>query len=151
MALSIGTHIEWGHFDSAGKFFIDGHGRTGDIKARDIPAGMAVYRCVGRLKAGAGRANENVEAVEVLTIDDVGTRISQEGMELLAPQPTDIIETSPGNFQWQYVIDGGGMDVADYVALRASMKANAVWGASHATAPSNLVRLPMGVNGKPGQ
>src|SRR6187551_1904968 len=107
MALAIGTHVEWGFFDASGKFKIHGTGRVGVITARDIPAGAAIYRCAGRLKAGAKRANENVVAVEVLTIDDVGPRIDRDAMALLAPAPTSILETSPGNFQWQYEIRGG--------------------------------------------
>jgi len=140
--------VEWGSFSNLGKFDRQGYGRLGGLKVA-VPDDRAVYMSAGRMKPGTSRANENVERVTVLTIDDVGSSIDRDAMEMLAPEPTVIIETSPGNHQWQYAI-AGGMEPARYVALRAAMKANGVWGSSHATAPSNLVRLPWGVNGKPG-
>ena len=140
--------IEWGSFDALGQFSRNGCGRAGTV-LQSVPDDQAVYWCVGLLKPGTGRANDNVERVMVLTIDDVGTKIDREAMEMLAPPPTVKIETSPGNFQWQYGIRGG-MAPADYTALRRSMRSHPVWGRSEATAVSNLVRLPMGINGKPG-
>jgi hypothetical protein len=138
--------IEWGHF--APHLVIDHRGRlAGNVGSP--PDDRAVYYCAGMIKPGGTRCNADIERVHVLTIDDVGTKIDRDMMEMAAPAPTFVIETSAGNHQWQYAIDGG-MDPEVYVALRASMKANAIWGHSEAIAPSNLVRLPVGVNGKSG-
>jgi putative DNA primase/helicase len=129
------------------KFQRKGFGRAAKANPPDT---MAVYWTAGLIKPGTTRANRNVDKVMVFVIDDVGTqpgksKISEEMLGYLgAPEPTAIIETSPNNHQWQYVMTDG-YDEDTHRALHASVP----W-KSDATAPSNLIKLPMGVNGKKG-
>jgi hypothetical protein len=147
--------VEWGTFDGGGLFRRNGYGRVGKLAEGSPPEDQAVYVCCGLLKPGSTRrCIENVSRVHVLCIDDVGSKIDLADMEAgvgmgLVPEPSATIETSPGNFQWHYFI-AGGMEVEQYRALRKAMRSNAIHGHSDAISPANLIRLPMGVNGKPG-
>jgi hypothetical protein len=142
------AHVEWWRFGADGKVIPETH-KWAPAMFADPGREDAVYYCVSLLKPGSKRSNENVERVFVMTLDDVGTKIvPDEGEDV--PEPSWVLETSPGNWQWQYMIDGG-MVAQEYTAMRAKMRATGNWWAkSEATAPANLVRLPMGVNGKPG-
>jgi hypothetical protein len=138
------AYVEWGLFDAQG-FNRKGSGRAASVAP---PEDMAVFWSAGLLRPGCERANDNVEKLMVFLIDDVGragnSRFDPAELEMFMPAPTVVIESSPGNFQWQWGIrDGMGEDLA--TALRRSLP----W-QSHATAMSNLIRLPMGVSGKPG-
>ena len=107
----------------------------------------AVYYAVGLMKAGMTRKNENVERVYCLVFDDVGTKVDRDLVETMMPKKTYSIESSPGNFQYGWAIDGG-CSVEDFAVLRDGAAHR--FGAVEARAPSNLVRLCEGVNGKPG-
>jgi hypothetical protein len=139
------AYLEWGLFDATG-FHRKGFDRA---LTASPPDDMAVFWSAGLLKPGTGRADANVEHLKVFVMDDVGkvpgkSRIDPDELELMMPQPTSRPESSPGNAQWQWGLTDG-MDEGTVTALRASLP----W-QSHATAMSNLIRVPMGVSGKPG-
>jgi hypothetical protein len=124
--------------------------RVRDLVKGDLPGYDDCYYCPALLKADAkARKNENVERVMVLVIDDVGTKIDQADFEMMFPlEASYVIETSAGNFQYGFFIDGG-VDPTSYTATRAAMKANPIWGHSDGIDPVHLFRLPQGTNTKP--
>jgi hypothetical protein len=128
------------------------HGRrVKRLKPGDLPEAEDCYFCVAMLKPGAvARTLENAKRVHALVIDDVGTKIDAEAFALFQPlQPTWVIETSEGNYQCGYVIDGG-TSVENYKAMRDGMRTHPVWGGSDGIDAVHLFRLPQGVNTKNG-
>tara|TARA_R110000744_G_scaffold100364_4_gene193632 strand:- start:264 stop:2771 length:2508 start_codon:yes stop_codon:yes gene_type:complete len=87
-------------------------------------------------------------AFHVLVLDDIGTKIPLDSMpKALRDQPTYIIESSKGNFQYGYVLDVPVTDYDHAVALvqTAAMAKLTDCGGLMAT---KIVRLPAGINGK---
>lgn len=122
--------------------------RVRDLKPGDLPDDADCYFCPALLKADATtRSNANAERVFVMVVDDVGTKIDRAAFEMFAPEPSYMVESSPGNFQAGYVI-AGGMDVEEYRRLRKAMKKSAVWGHADGVDPVHLFRLPQGTNTK---
>lgn len=92
---------------------------------------------------------ELFSAFHVLVLDDVGTKIPLDRIpKALREQPTYIIESSEGNFQYGYVLEEPITDYDHAIALiqTAAMAKLTDSGGLMAT---KIVRLPAGVNGKP--
>lgn len=54
------------------------------------------------------RRKELAKAAYCVVLDDIGTKISAEEADL--PEPSWKLETSPGNFQWGYILDPASED-----------------------------------------
>ena len=84
----------------------------------------------------------------VLVLDDIGTKVSKdklpEGFE-----PTYIIESSAGNYQYGYVLEDPIEDIELAEAL-VQLVYNAGFSDGGGKMANKLVRLPEGVNGKKG-
>lgn len=125
--------------------------RVRDLTMEDLPGDTDCYFCAALLKPEAKRRlNENTDRVFVLVIDDVGTKIDRATMDVWFPlEPSYRAETSKGNFQYGYFLDGG-MERLQYEALRRQMKSNPDWGHADGIDPVHLFRLPQGTNTKAG-
>lgn len=87
-------------------------------------------------------------AFYVLVLDDIGTKIPVDKLpKALRDNPTYIIESSAGNFQYGYVLDEPITDYTHAIALiqTAAMAKLTDSGGLMAT---KIIRLPAGVNGK---
>ena len=82
----------------------------------------------------------------VLVLDDIGTKVEvaklPKGFE-----PTYIIESSPGNFQYGYVLDTP-LDVREQAETLVQLVYEAGYSDGGGRMANKLVRLPDGVNGK---
>lgn len=105
------------------------------------------YFAAATLKEGASsRTNTNFLAGRVIVLDDVGTKIGLDFCLDFALPPTYRIETSPGNEQWGYVLEGDGeTDAARWHAFIELWKASPVWkSSSDGTGLAPYKRLPFG-------
>lgn len=87
-------------------------------------------------------------SLRVVVLDDIGTKIDAS----LIPEafkPTYIIESSPGNFQYGYVLKEPLDDIDLSKALIQAVYNSGLTDGGGAM-PNKLVRLPCGVNGKKG-
>ena len=102
--------------------------------------------CVPDVEGVLRHRKELFNAMHVLVLDDVGTKVPVESIPENMP-PTYIIESSKGNFQYGYVLEEPIRDVGHATALvqLASIKGLTDKGGVMAT---KIVRLPDGVNGK---
>ena len=90
-------------------------------------------------------------ALHVVVLDDIGTKVPIGDLpEDLRRNPTYIIESSPGNYQYGYVL---ATPVTDGVLAKALVKLVYDSGLtdSGGAMPTKVVRLPDGVNGKPNE
>jgi hypothetical protein len=92
----------------------------------------------------------NFAGLGVVVLDDVGTKVLLSSLPApLRDNPTYIIETSPGNFQYGYVLT----DLVRALPLAKAL-VSIVYASGYTDGggnmPNKLVRLPGGVNGKPG-
>jgi putative DNA primase/helicase len=121
-------------------------GREGPAGTFDLPDDMDLYYCVAAIPAGKDR--KDAGRVMVLVIDDVGKEIDRQGFDMLFPlQPSFTVESSAGSFQYGFIIEGG-MEPAEYKALRLAMRGNALWGGAHNTGAAGIFRLPQGTHTK---
>ena len=85
----------------------------------------------------------------VVVLDDIGTKVPHdslpEGLE-----PTYIIESSEGNFQWGFVLDEPITNIEHAEAL-IQLVFDSGYTDKGGKMPTKLVRLPDGVNGKQGE
>jgi len=134
-------------------------GRLKETKLDFNDESGAYYVAVGIVRAGAAqRLAADIEAVAALVLDDVGDTTSNPDAKLdtglleLAPQPTAMVETSENNLQAFYVFDEP-VAPDDYRALVEQILARAVFagGIKDGTTAGRYVRLPAGVNVKPGK
>jgi hypothetical protein len=84
-----------------------------------------------------------------VVVDDVGTKVDANDARLLSPSWS--LETSPGNFQWGYILDGGETDRTRMEGLVNAMVARGL--AAEGKDPgmkgvTRYVRLPQGSNRK---
>ena len=93
------------------------------------------------------RRNSTWAALHMLGIDDVGTKVEREDLLELLGEPTLKVETSPGNEHWFYVLDEPVTDRR--LALSIVAGACRALGYSDIAGLNRLLRLPLGVNGKP--
>src|SRR5262245_20311639 len=141
--------VEWWKFDqTTGKVDPSTHRWERAGKANP-PEDHAVYFCVSAVGEGLRRSLEGVGRNHVVVLDDVGTKLDREMVDVFLPlPPTFVVETSKGNFQYLWVCEEG-LTVTEFRRVRAGMEA--IFGPSDCNSPAHLVRLPMGVNGKPGR
>lgn len=104
--------------------------------------------------AGDGKFARKKELFErqfVFVIDDVGTKLREGVLRGTLPEPTYILETSPGNFQWGYKLNNGtdarAMDalvvaIVDDPEINPSLKDPGMKGVTR------VARLPVGSNNK---
>jgi hypothetical protein len=101
-------------------------------------------------KARTNRLENAPLNVRALVIDDVGTKGPPAGaVELALGEPTAIVETSPGNFQWSYRL-AEPVAVAQWAGLFAEIE-RLVGMPLEGRDAVHLFRLPCGVNTKPGR
>ena len=97
------------------------------------------------------RSNAFFEAGYVIILDDVGTKLDLDQTRMFAPAPTYVVETSPGNFQFAYVLETPESDPRKFQAMLDGIKHSNVWsGGGDGTGLVRYVRLPSGVNFKNG-
>lgn len=89
------------------------------------------------------------KSYRVLVLDDIGTKIPWDSIPE-ALEPSYIIESSPGNFQLGYVLQEPIRDYAEAQAL-INLFVGAGYTDGGGAMPVKKVRLPCGVNGKPGE
>jgi hypothetical protein len=92
------------------------------------------------------------EALWVLGIDDVRTKVEAQRVHDLLGEPTCKIETSPGNEQWLYKLADPIRNINEAKHLQR-MVLDVVMGHLNATDPGQInvtryMRLPVGANGK---
>jgi hypothetical protein len=113
---------------------------------------MNNFFCVSTMKlpeVGEGaprRVAKNFHSLYVLVVDDVGTKVPEGDPMRVLGVPTYTIETSPGNFQWGYVLEEPVRDRAVAQGLVDAMCRNFT---GDTAGLNRLVRLPVGMNGKP--
>jgi hypothetical protein len=90
---------------------------------------------------------ESFAGLHVIVLDDIGTKVATPPPALAGP--SYVLESSPGNYQWGYVLDEPVTDLRAASALVSLIYESGVTDAGGATA-LKLVRLPGGVNGKVG-
>lgn len=90
---------------------------------------------------------ESFAALHVVVLDDIGTKVPVDSLpeEL---EPTYIIESSAGNFQYGYVLDEPITDLALATALVQLVGLSGLTDGGGVMA-TKIVRLPDGINGKP--
>jgi putative DNA primase/helicase len=113
---------------------------------KQLPPG-AWYFYTGASDHKKLRRDENTHAVRAIVIDDVGTKVQAE--RILAA-PTWILETSPGNYQWGFLLEEWTEDIQGADALFAGLVAAGLQdkGVSKAC---RLFRIPGSINDKPGR
>lgn len=89
---------------------------------------------------------EQFAALHVLVLDDIGTKIDPKSIPE-ALKPTYVIESSPGNCQYGYVLEE---PVTDVRAASSLVQAFSLAGLTDkgGVMPTKIVRLPDGINGK---
>jgi hypothetical protein len=110
----------------------------------------AVYVSASIFRPGTKRADENIESVHLLVVDDVGTKIDKDLVDsfcLVYPYSWRI-ESSPDNWQYHWSFPEG-ITVEEHAAKWATMEQ--AFGALDGKSPSQLFRVPQGVNGKDDQ
>jgi hypothetical protein len=108
------------------------------------------FFCVSSVNLGdrdtPRRRKEDVVAFHVLVVDDVGTKIKPAFVTNLIGKPSYVLETSPGNYHWGYILTEPCVDLSKANGLvRAAGKKLG----SDANDLNRVVRLPVGTNSKP--
>ena len=96
---------------------------------------------------GLNHKHANFAALHLIVADDIGTKVDAQRFTDLNLTPSYIIESSPGNFQYGFVLD---TPITDYDHACAAVQ---VFGCAGLTddggvQAGKIVRLPAGVNGK---
>ena len=89
-------------------------------------------------------------SLHVVVLDDIGTKVDLADLPDEFKEPSYIIETSPGNFQYGLVLNEPIEDFEQAKALIGLVYASGVSDAG-GNMPTKLVRLPCGINGKKGE
>ena len=112
---------------------------------------QAWYFCVstinGELNAKGsmvGRGRSNLKKYYCLVLDDIGTKADRPPIE-----PSWVVESSPGNYQWGYLLDPGD-EWGRYEALVEYCHVRG-WGDAGAGGSYRLMRVPGSANLKPGR
>ena len=116
----------------------------------------AWYWCCSTSKAAAKVDRDGVTTINrrrsdlartcALVLDDIGTKVDEARVKQMLPPPSAILETSPGNFQWVYILDGGA-DPQEAATALERLAAAAVTDAGAKDA-SHVFRLPGSINDK---
>ena len=121
--------------------------RSGRPRAMYYSTSSLYRQADGKLR----NRNDNVAALHVIVLDDIGTKIDKDSLPEGMQNPTYIVESSEGNFQYGYVLESPIRDIDDAQALIELVK-------NHEPAITDkggvllakAVRLPAGINGKEG-
>lgn len=92
---------------------------------------------------------DTFKSLHVVVMDDIGTKVPLDKLPKKMHNPTYIIESSEGNFQYGYVLDEPVTDVEQARALIEFVYTSGYCDEG-GKMPTKLVRLPGGINGKPG-
>lgn len=99
------------------------------------------YFSISKTKSSQ-RTQENFISMHLLVLDDIGTKATPPNIP-----PSYIIETSPSNYQYGYLLTTPITDRQQAIDLILA-QANSVYSDPNGNNITRLVRLPMGVNGK---
>ena len=124
-------------------------------RRRNARAG-AWYWCCSTSKAASKVNRDGVTTINrrksdlartcALVLDDIGTKVETVRVEQMLPPPSAILETSPGNFQWVYILDGGA-DPQEAATALERLAAAEITDAGAKDA-SHVFRLPGSINDK---
>lgn len=103
------------------------------------------YFSTGASDLARSRKRQNLKALRAIVIDDIGTKVDAD--KVLAA-PTWVLETSPGNFQWGYLLKEWTDDIHGGDELFAGLVAAGLQDPGVRTC-CRLFRLPDSVNDKP--
>ncbi len=119
---------------------------------RHLNPKKAAYVAAAFQKPGStARSNRNFESGWLVVLDDVGTKIDKAFVDEFAPEPTYVIETSEGNFQYGFVLTEPVYDVRKWNAFYPLMKETEFAGAADNSGWGAYKRLPFGLASKPGK
>jgi hypothetical protein len=93
------------------------------------------------------RMDKHFGGQKLIVIDDVGQKVSAELVRKMLGEPSYIIETSPGCFQWGYILKDKITDRRVGKALMEGLKAHKLSDPG-TTKTGQYFRLPVGINGK---
>lgn len=117
---------------------------------RHCPPSANNYYCCSTVRpdieGGLNARKESFVRFRVLVLDDVGTKVPEEKVAGLSP--TYVIETSPGNFQYGYVLAAPLEDIGEVSRLQDAVVAAGLSDAG-AMGAMRWVRMPSAINGKP--
>jgi len=110
--------------------------------------GEGEYLHQGETRVGPLQRNNLFKRLYVVVLDDIGTKVP---LDALPPglKPTYIIESSPGNFQWGFVLDKP-IDTFEHAQALIKLVYNSGFSDGGGALVCKAVRLPCGVNGKEG-
>jgi len=116
-----------------------------------LPTSANLYVTVGSFGRAADgrfrRRTETFSAGRALMVDDVGTKVTPDDTW---PQPSAIIETSPGNAQWWYFLSEPERDLRRFDGvIRAFISAKLLGVDPGMSGVTRVGRVPGYVNGKP--
>jgi len=117
---------------------------TGLDLTRDCYWSIAAFAPEARTNSSAKHPPLNVRA---LVVDDVGSKVRCGAVRLGLGEPTAIVETSAGNFQWTYRL-ATPVPKNDWKAFFAEVE-RLVGQRLEGRDAAHLFRLPCGVNSKP--
>ena len=120
-------------------------------KVTDLDAGRDCYWSIASFPDDGSAERIKARALEVraLVIDDVGTKVAEEAVRLGLGNPTAIVETSAGNYQWTYRLEAASPGRC-LEGLLCRGRAAGRPRSSTGKDAVHLFRLPMGVNTKNG-
>jgi hypothetical protein len=104
------------------------------------------YMAIGSMLPGAHtRSNKNFGALLAIVLDDIGTKVQ---LDAPRPEPSWVIETSPGNFQYGYYLNDPITDDRLAARLIGGLVQKGGITDGGASGIVRYVRLPVGVNTK---
>jgi hypothetical protein len=127
---------------------------TGTRAGRGLPAMLTAgtldkscYMSVAMLDPNASnRLKNHFWKSRLVVLDDVGTRVDPVKVRAALGEPAMILETSPGNYQWFYILSFEETDRLRYENVMDLLRDRKLTdGGGNAV---RYVRLPLGVNGK---
>ena len=114
----------------------------------------ALFFGTSTMRADTDGATRNRQSLfhdlRVIVLDDIGTKIPLAKLpESMRTNPSYVIESSPGNFQYGYILESPVMDLAAAKVLVQSVYRSGFTDSGGGLV-NKAVRLPYGVNGKAG-
>ena len=89
------------------------------------------------------RQDKHFAALHVIVLDDVGSKASTNSIP-----PTYVIESSPGNYQWGYVLEEPITDLDEANRIMRSIAQHGNLTDRACNTANRVFRLPLGINGK---
>jgi AAA domain/Primase C terminal 2 (PriCT-2) len=121
------------------------------------PTWAHYYSCALMQMGSARRSNDTFAAAWVFVLDDVGkvpsitgAKLDKDQVDLFLPEPSFVVETSHGNFQYGYVLETPETDREKWSCFLAGVKAHKIYGIGldGAGDPTHYYRIPSGMNPK---